>query len=171
MRKYILLLALLANSAIADMAPHIMDPFVTATPPGAKVAAGYLKVMNMSDEPLEITGAQSTTIDRVEIHLSSIVDDVATMKKVDSILVPAGETLELKHGSYHIMLMELTSQLKPGDSIDLTLNTSSGDIELQIPVIKHGMGAGHDMKHDDMKQMDHGKSGMKHDHKEEHKHD
>ena len=160
MRNLILLLTLLANNAIADMAPHIMNPFVTATPPGATVAAGYLKIMNMSDKPLEINGAQSTTISRVEIHLSSVVDDVATMKKVESLVIPAGETVELKHGSYHLMLMELTSALKPGDNIDVILNTSSGDIALQMPVVKHSMGGGHDMKHGDKKHPDHG-SGEK----------
>lgn len=147
MRQFILLLALLANSAIADMAPHIMNPFITATPPGATVAAGYLKIMNKSDKAITITGAKSSTISRVEIHLSSIVDDVAKMEKVDSLVIPAGETVELKHGSYHIMLMELTSPLKPGDKVDVTLNTSSGDIALQIPVVKHAMGGDHDMKH------------------------
>jgi len=129
------------------MAPHIMNPFVTATPPGATVAAGYLKIMNMSDKPLEITGAQSTSVSRVEIHLSSIVDDVAKMEKVDSLVVPAGETVELKHGSYHLMLMELTSSLKPGDTVDITLNTSSGEVSLQMPVVKQSMSGGHDMKH------------------------
>jgi copper(I)-binding protein len=153
-RKFILLLALFANSAFADMAPHIINPFVTATPPGATVAAGYLKIMNMSDKPLEITGAQSSTIDRVEIHLSSVVDDVAKMEKVDSLVIPAGETVELKHGSYHIMLMELTAPLKPGDNVDVTLNTSRGDIALQMPVVKHAMGGSHDMKHGDMKHGD-----------------
>ena len=137
-----------------------MNPYVTATPPGATVAAGYLKIMNMSDKPLEINGAQSTTISRVEIHLSSVVDDVATMKKVDSLVIPAGETVELKHGSYHLMLMELTSALKPGDNIDVVLNTSSRDIALQMPVVKHSMGGGHDMKHGDEKHPDHG-SGEK----------
>lgn len=52
---------------------------------------------------------------------SSMMDDMMTMVEVDEIEVPAGETVMLKPGGYHIMLMELAEPLEAGSTIELTL--------------------------------------------------
>lgn len=44
-----------------------------------------------------------------------------TMQPVDSIPVPAGESVELKPGGYHIMLLDVQKTLAPGDTIEVTL--------------------------------------------------
>lgn len=47
--------------------------------------------------------------------------DAMTMKPVDSIELPAGETVKLEPGGYHIMLLDLVSPLKKGDTVEVTL--------------------------------------------------
>ena len=44
-----------------------------------------------------------------------------TMQPVDSVPVPAGETVELKPGGYHVMLLDVQKELVPGDTIEVTL--------------------------------------------------
>ena len=44
-----------------------------------------------------------------------------TMQPVESIPVPAGETVELKPGGYHVMLLQVKKVLAVGDTIDVTL--------------------------------------------------
>jgi len=141
----------------------IIDPVVTATPPGAKVTAGYFKLMNKSAEDLTITGAYSPTISKIEIHLSTIKDDVASMVKQESLIIKAGDSLEFKHGSYHLMLMELSEPLKENDSVDVILITSAGEMLIEMPVKKsvsgksehdHGSMAKED--HATMKEGEHG---------------
>lgn len=44
-----------------------------------------------------------------------------TMRPVEWIDVPAGGTVELKPGGYHVMLMELAKPLAAGDTFDLKL--------------------------------------------------
>ena len=44
-----------------------------------------------------------------------------TMQPVESIPVPAGETVELKPGGYHVMLLDVKKVLAVGDTIDVTL--------------------------------------------------
>jgi periplasmic copper chaperone A len=62
-----------------------------ATPRGAKVAGGYLSIVNMGTEP-----------DRLMSVLSS--NDVMTMRPVNAPLeINPGETLESKPGGYHVM--------------------------------------------------------------------
>ena len=43
------------------------------------------------------------------------------MQPVDSVPVPAGETVELKPGGFHVMLLDVQKELVPGDTIEVTL--------------------------------------------------
>jgi hypothetical protein len=49
-----------------------------------------------------------------------------SMKQVDAVPVPAGETVELKPGGYHVMLIGLTKDLSAGDTLDVTLTFEPG---------------------------------------------
>ena len=58
------------------------------------------------------------------------------MQQVDRIDLPAGQTVELKPGSYHIMLMELAAPLEVGTTIQITLVfEKAGEITLDFPVL------------------------------------
>lgn len=57
------------------------------------------------------------------------------MQKVDRVEIPAGGRLELKPGSYHIMLIGLTQDLKVGDRIEITLRfEKAGEITVSAEV-------------------------------------
>jgi copper(I)-binding protein len=47
--------------------------------------------------------------------------DVASMKTVSSIDIPAGSTVEFKSGGLHIMFTNMKKELKIGDTVALTL--------------------------------------------------
>lgn len=148
----------ISASVLAHM-PQIQDARVVQPPPGANVAAAYFTINNHGAEDLILTDAEGDIADQVELHLSFVENDVAKMEKQESIVIPPGQSLEFKHGSYHVMFMGLKQDLVAGESLDIVLNTSAGDIDVTIPIISldeatssHGMKDGaHDMK-----------SGMKH---------
>jgi len=48
------------------------------------------------------------------------------MQEVSSIEIPAGGSVQLKPGGYHIMLMELAAPLKKGETVALTLTFEKG---------------------------------------------
>ena len=56
-----------------------------------------------------------------------------TMQEVDEIAVPAGETVSLEPGGYHVMLLGLVEPLEIGDTFDVTLALDNGE-ELVVPV-------------------------------------
>jgi len=128
----------LSQSAFADL-PMVSDLKVMASPPGATVTAGFLTISNISSEPLVVTGATSAEVSRIEIHESVIKDDVAKMIKHEQLNIASGESMELKHGGFHLMLMDLESPLMMGNTLEITLHTNQGDIALSMPVIKPGM--------------------------------
>lgn len=57
------------------------------------------------------------------------------MRKIDRLEIPAGGTMELKPGSYHVMLIELTSELTVGQKIELSLKFEmAGDVKVTAEV-------------------------------------
>lgn len=138
MRKLLTLLCFISVVAKASDLPIIIDPVVNANPPGTSVTAGYMTLSNKTDADITITGASSPTVPKVEIHLSSMKDDVASMEKQDSVTVKAGESLVFEHGSYHLMLMDLTEPLKEEQMVDIIIESSAGDFLIEMPVKKIG---------------------------------
>ena len=124
----------ISGSVLAEL-PQISDARVVQPPPGAKVAAAYFTISNPGDKPLAIMNAASDIAKSVEVHRSVVENDVAKMEKQESVTVPPGDSLEFKHGSYHVMFMGLNQDLVAGESFDLIVNTSAGDILVSVPII------------------------------------
>lgn len=58
-----------------------------------------------------------------------------TMKPVSAIEIPGGETVELKPGGYHIMLLDVKKVLAVGDTIEVTLTfEKAGEVQTTAEV-------------------------------------
>ena len=115
-------------------------------------SAAYMLVQNGTGTDDELIGASSEAARAVELHLSQMkADGTMEMFQQQSIAIPAGKAVELKPGSYHVMLIGLTHDLKAGDQITLTLKFKNrADITLTVPIKDaEGMGGsgmdGHQM--------------------------
>ncbi len=64
------------------------------------------------------------------------MDGMMVMRPVESIELPSGASVELKPGGYHIMLIEPTSELKPGDKVELTLTFAKAPQQVVTAVVK-----------------------------------
>lgn len=140
---------------------EIGHPYARATPPKARVAGGYLTITNNGTEVDRIIGATTGFAKRVEIHKMEVVNDVMKMSPVPGGLeIPAGETVVLEPGSFHLMFMSINAPLKEGDVQKVTLEFErSGTVEVDFNVEGFNAGGSHDMHkkdgmHGDMK-MDH----------------
>jgi copper(I)-binding protein len=59
------------------------------------------------------------------------------MQEVDRIELPAGQAVELKPGSYHIMLIDLVAPLELGGTVQITLIfENAGEITIEFPVLE-----------------------------------
>jgi len=129
----------------------IEKPWSRATPPGVKVAAGYMTIRNTGATADTLLGGSASFADRIEVHESSEKDGVASMRKLDQGLeIPAHGSVELKPGGLHLMLIGLKGALKAGDPVQLVLNfEKAGAVTVELSVSPLGAGnhdAGH--KHD-----------------------
>ncbi|MGE0667944.1 MAG: copper chaperone PCu(A)C [Sphingomonadales bacterium] len=122
---------------------EIVHPWSRATPGGAKVAGGYVTVVNKGTAPDRLVGAAAASIAAsAEIHETSMTDGVMRMKPAAGIAVPAGGTLGLKPGSYHIMFMGLKRPLKQGETFAGSLTfEKAGQVDVQFTVEALGAAA------------------------------
>ena len=76
-------------------------------------------------------GAQET-----QVHESYQTDEgLSDMRRIPGVPIPAGETVELRPGGYHIMLMGLTEPLATGDTIDVELEMAqAGTVPVRVAV-------------------------------------
>ena len=127
----------------------IEAPWSRATPGGAKVAGGYLKITNTGRETDRLTGGSLPRAGRVEIHEMAVADGVMRMRPLPAGLeIKPGETVELKPGGLHLMFMDLTAGLKSGENVKGTLVfEKAGTVEVTFrvaPAGSQGAGSGGD---------------------------
>lgn len=103
-----------------------------------ETSAIYLTIANDSDDPVTIVGATTSVAGIVEIHETTIENDVARMAPVDKIVIGSGDTVELMPGGKHIMLMDLTQNLVIGDEIEFTLQFEDRD-DLTVTAVVQDM--------------------------------
>lgn len=95
-------------------------------------AAAYVLVRN-SGEADRIVSAQASIKGMVELH--EVVTEGATskMQKVDGIDVPANGEVELKTGSYHVMMMNVSPEMETGDEVTVTLKfEKAGEVSFTV---------------------------------------
>jgi copper(I)-binding protein len=119
MKRLTLALFLLAFAAGARAEVTAHDPWARATVPGQKVAGAYVKLS--ADQATRLVSAASPAAQTVEIHQMSMENGVMKMRAVPALDIPAGGSVELKPGGYHLMLFGLKKPLAAGETITLTL--------------------------------------------------
>jgi hypothetical protein len=123
-----------AGGAAGASAPTITDPWVR-TPMG-DVTAGYLTITG-GDQDDALIGASSPAAEEVQVHETMAgMSGMAGMQEVDKIEIPAGGSVTLEPGGYHLMLMGPdAAQFVVGQMVDITLTfEGAGDITVQAEV-------------------------------------
>lgn len=135
-----LLLSFIATAAYAHEyklgALEIKHPWTRATPKGAAVAGGYLRVINTGTTPDRLIGGAAEVAKKFEVHEMSLDGGVMKMRELkDGLEIPPGATVELKPGSYHIMMMNLSQPLTKGERVKGSLTfEKAGKVDVEFVV-------------------------------------
>ncbi len=135
---FLILVLLAALPAWAQVSAE--QPWSRATPPGAKIGVGFMRLKNAGATAQRVVGASSPVAGSVQMHVTTRQGDVMTMRQVQSFEIPAGGSFELKPGGAHLMLVGLRRPLTQGERVPLTLRLEQGG-ELQIEMSVAAMGA------------------------------
>ena len=134
------------GEAKMDMAEHqvgdlmLKAPFARATLPNQPVAGAFLTISNVGNEDDVLVAVSSPISERGEVHEMKMDGDTMKMRELaDGLVIPAGETVELKPGGYHLMFMQLNAPLVEGEMVEMTLEfENSGSITVPFAIMGKG---------------------------------
>jgi copper(I)-binding protein len=129
-------LALLVAACGSSDGVKIENQWSRTSPMVTSAGAAYMDITATETDRLIGASVDSSLAAAVEVHETSMNDEGAMMmQQVVGIDLPAGETVKLEPGGYHIMLLELVEPLETGQTYTLTLQfAESGDQEIEVEV-------------------------------------
>ena len=143
----------IASSALAHdykLGSLVIDhPWSRATPKGASVAGGYMKITNTGTTPDRLTGGATEAAKKFEVHEMKMEGAVMKMRELpNGVEIPPGATVELKPGSYHIMMTTLAKPFAKGDRVKASLTfEKAGKVDIEFAVDAAGGSGAKEHKH------------------------
>jgi len=127
----------LGSAGLHAQTVEVKDAWARATVAGQTASGAFMKIT--AKEVAQLVGADSSAAEVVEVHEMRLEGNVMRMRAAPVIDLPVGQTVELKPGGYHVMLMDLKAPLKAGSSLPLTLTFRNAKgveskVQLQVPV-------------------------------------
>lgn len=132
--KHLLIVSLLFVSLAASAEIIIKDAWVRTTVAEQKVTGAFMQIT--SDKAVKLVAANSPAAETTEVHEMTMQGDVMKMRQVNEVVIDAGKSVELKPGSYHIMLMNLKKPVQAGSIVNLNLEFLDADGKKQIVKVK-----------------------------------
>jgi copper(I)-binding protein len=116
----------------------------SATPASGAAAAAmmggsnsvvYLTVVNTGEGKDTLIGVTSADAAAVQLHRTEITNNVASMREITSVEIPAHGQIRFDPGSYHLVLANVRRTLAPGDTVNLTLTfKGAGQVQVRAEV-------------------------------------
>lgn len=95
------------------------------TVPNQTSSGAFMRITARKD--VRLTGVRSPVAGVVELHEMKMDNGIMRMRAVGDLPIKAGQSIELKSGGYHLMMMDLKRQFKAGETVPLTLEFKSPD--------------------------------------------
>lgn len=141
-----------SGTAAAEQTIVVQRAWARATTPSQKVGGAFLSLTNTGAAD-QLLSASSPIADAVELHQTVEQAGVMKMQPIPALPLAPGQTVELKPGSYHLMVMGLKHPLTPGSTFPMTLSfEKASPVTVSVTVGTAGA-SGPAMNHTDM---DHG---------------
>lgn len=119
----LLALALAAGAQSADKSDlRFGNAWVRATPPNAKVAGAFVSIENTGTSADRLISASTDAAGSVEIHEMTMQDDIMQMRQLtEGLAIPAKQSVTLKPGGLHLMLIAPKQAIAEGQKVKITL--------------------------------------------------
>jgi len=127
----------------------IDHPYATPSNPAVATGAVYFRgIRNRGRADDRLVGASTPVAERVELHRMRMDGDVMRMREIPAIVLPAGQTVQLRHGQeIQLMLTGLKKPLVEGERFDITLRfEKAGETTVKVWVQQpreRGQASGH----------------------------
>jgi hypothetical protein len=115
---------LLLSAGCNDSGPlQVSEARVRALIPGQDKTVGYFTARNTSNRDIVLSGARSAQVRAIEMHTIIRDGEVARMRRLEEVVIHAGDTVRFEPGGRHLMLFG-ASEL--GTAIEIVLEARDG---------------------------------------------
>jgi copper(I)-binding protein len=147
----VLAVALAACSGGGEL--EVTQAWARTSPSMAEAGAAYMQIANGTDNSDALVGVSvdPAVAGAAEIHETVAAEPdmgdgghtatsdtgapMMEMHAIDRLEIPAGETVTLEPGGYHVMLLDLVSPLEAGSTIELALTfENAGEVVVEAEV-------------------------------------
>lgn len=131
--------------AATDMKANITieDARIFVPMKGSNVTGGFGKFTNLTDKEVKITVKEVSPFKAVEMHETVKKGEIMAMQKIEALSIPAKQSLELKPGSYHIMLFDPSREVKVDEVLKVTLFVNGQSQTFDFKVVTRMPNKGH----------------------------
>ena len=122
---------------------EVSDAWVRATGQGQKATGVFMNLT--AQKATRLVGVKADLTASAEVHEMKMEKDVMKMQAVKSLDLPAGQTVALKPGSYHVMLMDLKAPVAEDSQVVLTLlfeDAAGVKTQKEVKAVAKKMGMG-----------------------------
>ena len=133
--KPLIFAAILALPMTALAQVSVEGGWVRATVPQQQATGVYMQI-KAANNGARLVEARSPVASSTEIHEMKLDGNIMRMRAVPALEIPAGKTVNLESGGYHVMLTGLKKQVKEGDQVPLTLVFEDKDKKRQQVELK-----------------------------------
>ena len=119
MLKQLITALCLFAAASAHAQVDVTDPWARATGKGQKATGVFMNLT--AKKATRLVGVKSELTPVAQVHEMKMDKDVMKMQSIKALDLPAGQTVSLKPGSYHVMLMDLKAPVAEGSHVVVTL--------------------------------------------------
>jgi hypothetical protein len=125
----------------------IIHPWARSTVSAQTTGGAFIvKIDNTGTVADRLIAASTPVAERVELHQMTMQGNVMKMREVNGIDIPAGGSVSLAPGQYHMMMFGLKKPLLTGETVPMTLKfEKAGEVPVQLKV--EAMAPGGDMGH------------------------
>jgi periplasmic copper chaperone A len=134
LRMMLIVISAAAASVPAWAQVEVKSAWVRGTVAAQKTTGAYMEISSVQGASL--VGVESAVAGAVEVHEMRMDKNVMRMRAVPRLDLPAGKTVELKPGGYHVMLIDLKRPLNKGDSVPLRLKIENKDKTVSTVEVK-----------------------------------
>lgn len=115
----------------------VSDSWIREMPPGSPTLAAYMTVSNQGESVIVIKGVSSSVSELAELHETSMENDMMKMRKIPELVILPGQVIELKEGGMHLMLIQVTQEIREGDEVEIELELENHPpLTITVPVKK-----------------------------------
>lgn len=124
-----------SSAPATDAAVTVTDAYIPQ--PASDTSAMFGTITNSGTEAVTLTTGSVEGVGMVQVHEFVTEDNKQIMQEMPNGLeIPAGGSVTLQPGGYHVMMMDVTADWQVGDEVPVTLEFTNNETVEVTAVVK-----------------------------------